>query len=295
MSTDTQHFNCPGCGKKKVWKAQYVGKKAECGCGQILVVPPQPIRPPTAPESFEEAMAAAAFEASSDYAVAAPIASTPNFTRSSVFVPPPVAIERESANGKISGVDSPVRQKVRSETAAIPYRKGLQPEEKPAVPELSALRDYILPAILIIAGVAVCLIDGMYHGDNGWKPLNAVAGSVLISMIGSVALAVGAVFAASALGGIAFQEPLPIVIYKLCAAALAPGAIGSLALHWIGGINGDMAGVIISLGCYFLLFMLLFRLVFSDQVVCVMLLFIIRTGVAYMIFKMQGAKHGSEI
>lgn len=296
MSAEKLHFNCPGCGQKKVWNTQYVGKRAQCGCGQILTVPEQPISLAAAPVSFEEAMeAAAAMEASAEYVLSVPATSGATAARSTAFVPPPVVIEREEADGSVSRVGPAVRPIVRSETAALPYRKGLQREEKPAAPEVSVLRDYILPAILIIAGVAICLVDGMYQGDGGWKPLSAVAGSVIISMIGSLALAVGAVFAASAMGGIAFQEPLPIVIYKLCAAALAPGAVGSLALHWIGGINGDMAGVFIGLSCYFLLFMLLFRLAFSDQVVCVMLLFIIRTGVAYMIFKMQGAKHGSEI
>src|SRR5207248_5414176 len=41
----------------------------------------------------------------------------------------------------------------------------------------------------------------------------------------------------------------------------------------------------------FLMFLLLFRLPMSDQVICVMLLLIIRTGVAYMTEKMVAAKN----
>ncbi len=293
MSTEILHFNCPGCGSQKVWKAQYIGKRAECGCGQILVVPNEPHALPKAPASFEEAFEAAG---SSEYSLSAPSPEGAKTARSySAFIAPPVIIEREVADGSVSTVGAGTRKLIKSDVGALPYRKGLQREERPAAPELSALRDHILPAILIAAGIAICLVDGMYQGDNTWKPMSAVAGSVMINMIASVALAVGAVFAASAMGGVAFQEPVPIIIYKLCAVALAPGAVGALAMHWIGGINGDMAGTFIGLGCYFLLFMLLFRLSMSDQVVCVMLLFIIRTGVAYMIFRMQGAKQYSAI
>src|SRR5439155_26333221 len=49
-----------------------------------------------------------------------------------------------------------------------------------------------------------------------------------------------AVFAASAMGGVAFQEKVPVVIYKLCAVALAPGALGGLVGNYIGGINGNI-------------------------------------------------------
>ena len=297
MSTEKLHFNCPGCGNQKVWKAQYIGKRAQCGCGHILVVPTEPHTLPKAPASFEEAFEAAESSAeSSEYSVSAPSTKGEKTARSSsAFVAPPVMIEREEADGSVSTVDAGTRKLIKSDVGALPYRKGLQREERPAAFELSALRDYVLPAVLIAAGIAICLVDGMYQGDNTWKPMSAVASSVMINMIASVALAVGAVFAASAMGGVAFQEPVPIIIYKLCAVALAPGAVGALAMHWIGGINGDMAGTFVGLGCYFLLFMLLFRLSMSDQVVCVMLLFIIRTGVAYMIFRMQGAKQNSAI
>lgn len=293
MSTEKLHFNCPGCGSQKVWKAQYIGKRAQCGCGHILVVPNEPHALSKEPASFEEAFEAAE---SSEYTLSALSTEGAKIARSSsAFVAPPVIIEREEADGSVSTVGADTRKLIKSDVGALPYRKGLQREERPAAPELSALRDYVLPAVLIAAGIAICLVDGMYQGDNTWKPMSAVAGSVMINMIASVALAVGAVFAASAMGGVAFQEPVPIIIYKLCAVALAPGAVGALAMHWIGGINGDMAGTFVGLGCYFLLFMLLFRLSLSDQVVCVMLLFIIRTGVAYMIFRMQGAKQNSAI
>src|SRR5436305_592896 len=141
------HFTCPNCGGKKLWKPQLAGRRAKCGCGQVITVPLQPPGA-DAPATFEDAFEAAA-----------------------------------------------------------------------ASPDV---------------------------------------------------------------------EPPPVVILKLCAVALAPGAVGSLADHWIGGFNGNMAGAFVAIGCYFALFLLLFRLPVSDQVVCVLILWIIRAGVAYLAFRLEG-------
>ncbi len=103
------------------------------------------------------------------------------------------------------------------------------------------------------------------------------------------------------MGGVAFDEPVPIVIYKLCGIALAPAALGQLAMFYFGGvggvenINGGIAGTFVSLGCYFALFMLLFRLPLSDQFVCVMIIFIARVAVAYMIHRLGGVKNMNDI
>jgi hypothetical protein len=297
MSLESPHFSCPGCGGKKSWKPQLAGKRAKCSCGHILTIPlepPQLAAAPIVPATFEEAFEAAASD-QPDFDNPAPTLSVAPAAARPAFTPPPVLIEREEADGSVSTVGTVARKIVRSETAALPRRKGLQREEKPPEPAVSPFRDFVLPGILIAAGVALCLLDGTYKGDESWVPLNTVVGPVIVNMLVSLAFAIGAVFAASAMGGVAFQEPIPVIIYKLCAVALAPGALGSLATHWIGGINGDIAGVFLGITCYFLLFLILFRIAMVDRVVCVMLLFIIRTAVAYMIFKLQGAKHGSEI
>jgi hypothetical protein len=88
---------------------------------------------------------------------------------------------------------------------------------------------------------------------------------------------------------------VPIVILKLCAVALIPAAVQSLSDHAIGGFNGNMAGVFIGLGAYFLLFLLVFRLPLQDQFICVMLMLIISTAVRYMMFRIEGAIQGSDI
>src|SRR5258706_4174899 len=283
MAQETLHFAWPSCGGKKVWKPQLAGKRAKCSCGQIVTVPAEPpgsvAAPAHVPASFEEAF---------NEASAAPA----SVQRGVTFLPPPVLIEREEEDGSVSKVAEVRGRVVRTDTTTIPRRKGLQKEEKKPELRPSPIREYILPGILIAAGVWLCFLDGMYGGESGWKPLSMVMGSVSINIFASLAFAIGAVFAASALGGVAFQEKVPVVIYKLCAVALAPGAVGSLAMHYLGiGINANLANAFLALGLSFLLFLLLFRLPMSDQVICVMLLLIIRTGVAYMTEKMVAAKN----
>ena len=293
MSQSAPQFACPHCGSLKTWKAHIAGKHARCSCGKTLTIPDKPLDDAGVADSLEDAFAIAAFDKSNvDIDANAPLQLAPSATKTPAFVPPPIVIEREEADGSVSSV---TRTTIRSDTASLPYRKGLQREAPPPAPTISPPRDYILPAILIVVGLALCLLDGTYKGDDASVPLRAAIGSISFNIAASLALAIGAVFAASAMGGVAFHEPIPLVIYKLCAVALAPGAIGSLATHWIGGFNGDMAGVFIGVGCYFALFFALFRIAMTDRVVCVLLMFIIRTAVAYMVFKLQGVKDGSSI
>jgi hypothetical protein len=312
MPSERPHFSCPQCGSKKVWKPEIAGRTARCGCGNILKIPAeQPgmaaatvVRPRAAVASddpFEAAAAEAAVagEDGQDELVPAPAAPAATRGRKSGggFVPPEVVIEREEADGSVHTVGAVPRTLVRAQNPALlTAHKRLKREEKEPEPEASVVRDYVLPGILIALGVYLCFLDGQYKGtDGGWQPLDKVVGPVLLNMAASLAFAVGAVFAASAMGGVAFTEPVPIVIYKLCGVALVPGAIGSLALNYIGGINGSMAGTFLALACLFVLFMLLFRMSMEDRVVCVMLMFIIRAGVQYLAWRFQGIRQGSDI
>lgn len=193
--------------------------------------------------------------------------------------------------------DSPATpaMKVAVDPTKLMYRKRLAPEPVKQPPAFSPARDGVLPGILIAAGLALCVVAGRYQGDGQWFPIHAVIGPVALDILTGLALVIGAVFAASAMGGVAFHEPVPLIIYKLAAIALAPGAVGQIAGAYIGGYNGDIARVFVSLGCYIALFVLLFHLAMSDRVVCVTLIFIIRAAVTYLIFRFQGAKQGSAI
>jgi hypothetical protein len=298
-SSRTPRFACPQCGSEKVWKPELAGKHGKCKCGAVIAVPreaPGAVKQQSAPASFEEAFeaaAAGAYDVADDPEPAAPSAA------GKPFVPQPVLIEREEADGSVSTVGAVSRPMVHSERAMIPRRRGLKREEKSeGPPPINPLRDYILPGILIAAGIPLAFAAERYQGgDLAWKPMSMVTNTVLMNIFAGLALVIGGVFAASAMGGVAFDEPVLQIIYKLCGVALAPAALGQLALLYFGGvdgaenINGGIALTFVSLGCYFALFMLLFRLPMSDQFVCVMVIFIIRVGVAYLIHKLGGVKN----
>jgi hypothetical protein len=318
MSSEAErlHFACPSCGSKKLWKPEIAGKAARCGCGHVLTVPKEPpgitqarikAQVPTAvsDDPFEAAAAAAEDSASEPDGndqdpLLAPAQEAPR-RKGTAFVPPPVVIEREEADGTVTTIGGASRTVVQPPNSRMPFRKGLkreEPKEDPAQ-KISTFRDFVLPAIFIVAGIALCIAAGTYKGGGHWAPLSSVLGTVIIGMVASLGLAVGAVFAASAMGGVAFSEPIPLVIYKLCAVALIPGAAKALSTVMIGDaigeFNGNMAGVFIGLGCYFVIFFLLFRLPFQDQLVCVLLMLIIDSAVRYMIFRLEGAAAGSSI
>jgi hypothetical protein len=309
MPSECPHFSCPQCGSKKVWKPEIAGRTARCGCGNILKIPAE--QPGVAAAAAKRQVAlvsddpfeAAAAEAAAaggdghDELAPAPAAPSRGGRKPTTFIPPEVVIEREGADGSVQTVGAVARTVVRAQNPALlTAHKRLKREEPEPEPAASMVRDYVLPGILIALGVYLCFLDGQYKGsEGGWQPLDKVVGPVLINMAASLAFAVGAVFAASAMGGVAFTEPVPVVIYKLCGVALVPGAIGSLALSYIGGINGSMAGTFLALACLFVLFMMLFRMSMEDRVVCVMLMFIIRAGVQYLAWRFEGYRQGSEI
>jgi hypothetical protein len=137
--------------------------------------------------------------------------------------------------------------------------------------------------------------SGGNSGGASAKTFSQVIGPMSLDIVGSLVLCVGGVFLASAMGGVSFTEKVPVIIYKLIAVALAPGAIGILTKNYIGGFNGDIASVFAMLACYFALFALLFRLPNSDRFVCVMIMFIIRAAANYLLFRLEGAKNDSMI
>jgi hypothetical protein len=184
----------------------------------------------------------------------------------------------------------------KSVMAGIPYRKGLRPEPvvaPSAVP--SQIRDVILPIALIVAGLIAAAVDAMQSTGAPDTTLGGVIGPLILNIFLGLSLAVLAVLGGSMAAGIAFEGPMWQNILKLCAVALLPLPIGSMAGRAVGGINGDIVSALISIGIYFAAFWAVFKMAWSDRTVCVLLIWIIRSGVAYAMFKLTGAMHGYSI
>jgi hypothetical protein len=321
-------FPCPACGQMKTWNPQAVGKRAKCGCGHILVVPMR--RPGTDGETGARTITTrsgsatatapprtgsigAGAEAISRHPHAGATVATPaagDADEDGLYsikpaeaaaarpVPRAVAAEPEQAihPAGVAVHDSHANASRGPALGAIPYRKGLQPEPAAEEPPPSALRNVVLPVLLILMGVALACADGVYRGPSDHPlRLHQAIGSVSLNAVAGVALVVMGVLGASAMGGVAFQDSVPVIILKLCAIALPPTAIGGLLSNYIGDVNGAIASTFSAIALYFALFKLLFRLPAQDTIVCVLLIWIIRAGVAYLIFRFQGAAAGSSI
>jgi hypothetical protein len=263
MSTvSIPQFACPSCDRKNVWKPAIAGKRAKCACGNVISVP-----------SFAPTTVASA-------APATPVAAG--------------AVTRKPAAAK-PAVGMPARKSV---MADIPYRKGLQPEAPVAaavtIPPI--VRDVVLPVILIVAGVYATTADAMQaSGARDSVSVAAVIGPVIVTIIVGLGLAVAAVLGGAIVAGIAFDGPLWQNIVKLCAIALLPLPVGSMVGRSIGGINGDIASSFVSIALYFALFWAVFKMAWSDRTVCVMTIWIVRSLVAYAMFKFSGMMHGNSI
>jgi hypothetical protein len=283
--SDSNHpqIVCDGCGKKYKWQDKLAGKKVRCGCGNVISVAAMV----AAPVAVEEPDDLYALAADAD----AKRASAEAATRvAPVSAPAPVAPAptNESRPGLASaGVDDPLLAK------GIYRRKGLTEEPKKEY-TVSPLRDFILPPILVVVGIILCFIEAMHHKGNNYT-FAQVAPLVIPTIIANLLLVIGGLFIASAIGGVAFPDKVPITILKICAVALAPGAIGGILDPLIGGINGNIVGTFAAFGLYFALFALLFRIAAAEMVTCVMMVWIIRIAILYAAYKFEGYRTGSEI
>jgi hypothetical protein len=187
-----------------------------------------------------------------------------------------------------------------SRPSALASKSGAHPNPHDA-PHASPWRDLAAPLVLILLGVVLCVCDAMYQGpDAPMTPVGQAIAAAAEQMGISAALVIAAAAIASMIGGVAFPDAPPTTALKMIAVSLAPGALASIAGHYIGdsaagGINGQICYSLLSVALFAALIWTLFRMHVSDTVICVALIWIIRTGMLYFLFRFQGAKTGSAI
>jgi hypothetical protein len=266
---------CDGCGKTYKWKPQLAGKRVKCACGAVVTVPTAAVAEEPAELDDLYALASdaeskrAAAESEAPIAVQAP----------APIVPPPTPVVKPGLAA--AGVKDPL--------PFVYRRKGLAEEPKEQI-KPSPLRDWVLPAGLVPLGLWLSFVEG-FGGNDGAMQIS----SILITIFCNIGLIIGAVFIASAIAGVALQDPIPITIFKLCAVALAPGAIGGIIGNSIGGLNGEIVAPLVSVVMLLGAFLLLFRMAIQDMVICVMLAWIIRSGVMYAMWRAEGIMSDSAI
>jgi hypothetical protein len=270
---------CDACGKKYKWNDKLAGKKVKCACGQIIAVAVRTVEVQAAVEVEDDLYALAAdAEKKRSAAEAVAVAAPPSA---------PVAPNDVTPGLKSAGVEDPFIAK------GIYRRKGLTEEPKKEY-TVSPLRDYILPPVFLVIGVILCFVEAMHHKGNNYT-LAQVLPLTIPTIIANLVLVVAGTFLASAMAGVAFPDKPAITVLKICAVALAPGAIGGILDPIIGGINGNIVGSLAAVGLSFGLFALLFRIAAAEMVACVMVIWIIRITVLYCMYKFEGYRTGAEI
>lgn len=269
---------CDGCGKKYKWQEKLAGKKVKCGCGHVIAIAARTVE--LVREEMEDDLYALASDAEKKRSAAEAVAVA-------APVPAPIVANQVTPGLASAGVEDPFIAK------GIYRRKGLAEEPKKEY-TVSPLRDYILPPVFLVLGIILCFVEAMHHKGNNYT-LAQVLPLTIPTIIANLALVVGGTFLASAMAGVAFPDKVPITILKVCAVALAPGAIGGILDPLIGGINGNIVGSLAAFALYFGLFALLFRIAAAEMVACVMVIWIIRISVLYAMYKFEGYRTGAEI
>ena len=204
----------------------------------------------------------------------------------------PAAVAQEEQSAPVRHQTAPAFDASR----LVGLKKPLAPEPSEEIKPMPFALGVLAPIALIVVGVAVCFVDATYKGPGAPSPaLSQIMLPTVLQLVLAVGLGIGAVYLASAFGGVSFVDPVWQVILKLCAVAILPGPVGGLVQHFVGGINGDIFCTFTTVGLYFGLFMLLFRMAIGEKAICVLAIWIVRVGVAYMAFRLQGAKMGSAI
>jgi hypothetical protein len=273
MSETITSITCNGCGKKYKWKPQLAGKRVKCACGGIIAVPQAEVADePDDLYALAEDAAKKLQSAESESATIAP-------PQEPVLGSPALATVKPGLAA--AGVKDPL--------PLVYRRRGLSEEPKVERPP-SALQNYILPAAMIALGLCLSFVEGMGRDE---RVLNA--GQVVITIICNLALVIGAIFLASAIAGVALDDPMHVTILKVCAIGLLPGAIAGIIGNQIGGINGDIVGPLVSVALLLGSFFLLFRMAVQDMVICVMLVWNIRSAVMYAMWRAEGIIGGHDI
>jgi hypothetical protein len=255
---------CGACGKQYTWKAALAGRKVKCACGIVILVP-----------------AAESDDPHDEYELAAAPAE-----------PQPAR--------PASGVSADV---VLNRLGRIPAPKPLAPDpEKLAADqklkkmmEPNLWRDTAVPMMLLGAGLALSFYEVMHASRRPPDSMAAAAPLVAIRAIASMVLCLGGIFLATTCFDVCLLGSFRSCMLRLCAIAVAPSAVYGVMCYAIGDVAGSATGTLLAVSLYAVLFYFLLKLDMKDTAICVIVSWILVTGVNYMMYRLQGAQQNSWI
>ncbi|MCC6421894.1 MAG: hypothetical protein IT447_00265 [Phycisphaerales bacterium] len=254
-------FQCVGCNKTYRWKPELAGKKAKCKCGQVMEVPAEPPMPPE-----EEGLYDLVDEPQPRPQVQGSVMAPSPASNQPSPVAPAATMSATPASGRIG---SPV----------LPYASVARPRpvDEDSVGEERG-KHFYLPIALIVVGTALALFVNMRFYEISLAGATLVVGIKLL--IDLVLIFLGCLIAIK-LMDISLGSPGEALL-KICAIAIAPGALGGLIELWVGPAAGMLVGFLM-LGIYFILFKVFFDLDGSEMMILTVIIWLIRTWVGYFL------------
>lgn len=249
------------CGKRYAWMPALAGRRVKCNCGNMIVVP-------TGSDDPREQY---------DLAVA-----------------PPEPQPARQAAGVLADV-------VLNRLGRIPEPRPLGPDpEKLAadrklqrIMEPNLLRDVAIPMMLLGAGLALSFYEVMHGSRRAPDSMAAAAPLVAVRAVAGMVLCVGGIFLATTCFDVCLLGSFKSCMLRLCAIAVAPSAVYGVMCYAIGDVAGSAAGTFLAVALYAVLFYSLLKLDLKDTAICVIVAWILVTGVNYMMYKLQGVRQDS--
>jgi len=266
--SDSPQFACDACGRRFGWRAELAGRKAKCPCGAVLTVPAQPI---PREQSFYDLVDE--HDKASAPPARAPVAAQPVPDDPAPEVAPapplPAALPRAAVAQRQTGV------------GVVPYRSApTQRQTVTSVIEGSPAKDLYLPITLILVGTVVQFLQ--FGLVSKWRlHFSSMAVFVGVRLVVDLVLIFIGLYIAARLLSLGLGAPMQAIL-KIAAIAMAPGPAGAILSYVIGDTTG-MLGWGVSLVLYYSLFVLLFELELQEAMIAVMIIWVVRTWVGYLL------------
>lgn len=283
MAEASGQFSCSSCGKQYKWKPEFAGRKVKCKCGFVMTAPAEAPAP-----QEEEDLYAFADDKPTPPATPQPVAAIPvslAASNAAVAMPRPVMpVMPTMPVAALAGVPaaSMATKGRKPSTPVLGYMGPGKPAEQAEVEVArnEAWREYYVPAGLVIAGIFLSVINQMYF-DIFTVPLTFALPIVGVKLVVDLVMLVIGCFIAMKIMDMAFGAPGSAIL-KLCAVAVAPGALANICTS-LFGIGGGMLGWLLAVIMYWGLLYWLFDLDFAELCVLTTIIWLIRTWAGMII------------
>jgi hypothetical protein len=306
-SVDQGKFSCGKCGKSYKWKPELAGKKVKCKCGNIMTAPAtEPVaeqqdvdldglyelaaeEKKSAKKQREEPVGFRCPSCNSDLAVGAVVCTRCGFnlktgSRATAGKPAATVAFAGAGGGGAAAVASARPNAVPS--AMIGYGTRNTSPDAVEVDYIgdNPLRDFGIPAALLLAGVGVLMFQ-----EAGGGSISAALPRIGLSLIINLVFSFIGMFAVMKLFEVSFGAPGPALI-KAAACCVLPPAIAGVIGNMIGSDSffvSMMVSAMLMMPLTYACFYFLFDMDFDEVIYLVVIIWLVNQWVVTFLLSMM--------